>query len=441
MKLFILTILIFYLSPLSFGQIFDKKPDNQPNYKIDSIEVEGNDITEEFIILRELTFGIGDTVTLTTLNYNKERIFSLGIFNKVELKIESENGKNILNIMVEESWYIYPIPFFSIKDNDWDKFSYGVAVLIKNFRGRNETLTGSAALGYDPSFSISFFKPSIISKSNVYLSVNLAHRTITNRSRNAARLFGNDFEYKYNISEVGIGNRFGLFHWAGFDVGFNYVESPRYFEGSNTSGERIDRLLKLGFSYMYDTRDLIQFPSEGILFSFYMQLKGLGIKGINYRIFNVDFREYRNLFGDLTAKWRIATRQTAGKLIPYYDFSYLGFEEAVRGHYHKEREGHNYYLGSLELFHPIIRNINITLDFIPLLPRELLTFRLALYAQLFGDTGTTQLRGSPLKIKDFDTGYGAGISLLLLPYNVVRFEVAFDEKQNVEYIVDLEVSF
>lgn len=441
MKLYILVILIFYFTSVSFSQIFEKKTDNQPNYIVDSIEVEGNDITEEFIILRELTFGIGDTVNRAILNYNEERIFSLGIFNKVELKIYEESDKIILHILVEESWYIYPIPFFSIKDNDWDKFSYGIAVLVKNFRGRNETLTGSAALGYDPSFSVSYFKPSIISRSNVYLNVNLAHRTITNKSKTAARLFGSDFEYKYIITEIGIGNRFGLFHWAGFDVGFNYVESPAYFKGSNASGERIDRLLKLGFSYMYDTRDLIQFPSEGILFSFYMQLKGLGINGINYRIFNIDFREYRHLFGDLVAKWRLATRQTAGKLIPYYDFSYLGFEEVIRGYYSKEREGHHYYIGSLELFHPIIKNVNITLDFIPLLPRELLTFRLALYAQLFGDTGTTQLRGTPLKIKDFDTGYGAGISLLLLPYNVVRFEVAFNEQQNVEYIVDLEVSF
>ena len=203
-----------------------------------------------------------------------------------------------------------------------------------------------------------------------------------------------------------LGNRFGLFNWAGFDIGFNYIEAPKYFKGSNASDERIDRLMKLGFSYSYDTRDLIQFPSEGMLFSYYMQFKGLGINNINYRIFNIDFREYRKLIGDLGAKWRMATRQTAGRLVPYYDFSYLGFEERIRGHFSKEREGNNYYLGSLELFHPIIKDINITLDFIPLFPKELLTYRLALYAQLFADTGITQLKGSPLRIKDFDTGYG-----------------------------------
>lgn len=435
-----LIIIIFVFSSTLFCQIFQRSQINTSRYIIESIKIFGNDITEDFIILRELTFNPGDTVDQHTLDYNEERVYSLGIFNKVNFRFQDKDSIE-LNIEVEESWYIYPLPFFYIKDNDWDKLSYGISVLIKNFRGRNETLSGSAALGYDPSFSISYFKPSIIYKSNIYFSSNLSHRTITNRSISAGQLFGNDFEYTQISGEVGIGNRFGLFHWAGIDIGFNYVESPKYFTGSNASGERIDRLIKLGLSYSYDTRDLIQFPSEGMLFSFYMQLKGLGFDNIDYRIFNIDFREYRNLIGDLTAKWRVASRLTAGKLIPYYDFSYLGFEEKIRGHFSKEREGHRYYVGSVELFHPIIKDINITLDFIPLLPRELLTYRLALYAQLFGDTGTTQLKGDPLSIKKFDTGYGAGLSLLLLPYNILRFEVATDENRNIEYILNLGVSF
>lgn len=440
MKLSVLCSVLFFTYQTSFAQIFGISQFDQPEYIVDSIKIFGNDITEDFIIMRELTFEVGDTVSQHLLEYNRERVYSLGIFNKVNFRF-TDRDSSLLNIEVEESWYIYPLPLFFIKDNDWEKLSYGFSVLVKNFRGRNETLSGSATFGYDPSFSISYYKPSIIYKSNVFINGGLSHRTITNRSAAAALLYGEDFEYTYITSEIGIGNRFGLFHWAGLDVGFNYIEQPDFFVGSNASDERIDRLMKLGLSYSYDTRDLIQFPGEGMLFSFYMHLKGLGINNIDYRIFNIDFREYRNLIGDLTAKWRVATRQTAGRFIPYYDFSYLGFDERIRGHFDKEREGHHYYVGSLELFHPLIKEINITLDFIPVLPRELLTYRLALYAQLFADTGITQLRGTPLKIKNFDTGYGIGFSLLLLPYNVLRVEIATDEDRNIEYILDLGVSF
>ncbi len=440
MRFFLFIILFSCFLPESFSQIFRINFQDSTKYIIDSIKISGNDITEEFIILRELTFEPGDTVTQHTLQYNRERVYSLGIFNKVNFRFpEADSTK--LNIVVEESWYIYPLPIFFIKDNDWNKFSYGVSVLIKNFRGRNETLTASASLGYDPSFSIRYFKPSIIYKSNVFFDATLSHRTITNKSISAARLLGENFEYTYILGEVGIGNRFGLFHWAGFDIGFHYVEAPQYNSNITASNNRIDRLMKIGLSYSYDSRDLIQFPQEGTFVSLYAQFKGLGLNDINYQIYNIDFREYRHVIGDLTAKWRFATRQTSGKIIPVYDYSYLGFDEAIRGHFSEEREGHRYYIGSVELFHPIIKDIDISLDFIPILPKELLTYRVALYAGLFGDTGVTQFRDEPLSINNFDTGYGAGLSLLLLPYNVVRFEVALDENQKVEYLLDLAVSF
>lgn len=443
MKFYILVIFTFLLFSFSdsFSQSSDSNSDSQAFFVVDSIKISGNDITEEFIIMRELTFGIGDTVDQHTLDYNKERIFSLAIFNKVELETANEGSRNILYINVEESWYIFPVPFIQLKDKDWSKLSYGIYVLIKNFRGRNERLSGSAAIGYDPTITLSYYKPNIIRGSNVFFNIDLFYSNVKNRSIQAANLYGDDFDYTDISANVGLGNRFGNFHRAGIDLGFNYVESPKYFKGITASEERIDRLLKIGLEYTYDTRDLIQFPKEGILFSFYVQLKGLGINGINYQTYNIDFREYRHLFGNLNAKWRIATRHTSGEFVPFYDYSFLGFEEAVRGHYKDDREGHHYYLGSVELFHPIVKDVNITLDFIPLLPRELLTYRLALYAQIFGDTGTTQLRGDPLRIKDFDTGYGVGFSLLFLPYNVARFEVAFNENSNIEYIFDLGVSF
>jgi outer membrane protein assembly factor BamA len=441
MKLYILVILIFYFTSVSFSQIFEKKTDNQPYYIIDSIKVEGNDITEEFIILRELTFGIGDTVTLQTLNYNKERIFSLGIFNKVELKIENGNGKNILNILVEESWYIYPIPFADLENSDWNKFSYGVIVLIKNFRGRNETLEGKIKLGYDPAFSLIYFNPSLLYKSNIFLNAAVAYGTIRNKSQIAKAIYGDDFDYTYVTDLFGIGYRINTFNWASIDFGYNYYESPEYFNGITTSDNRTDKVFTLGFAYNYDTRDLIQFPKEGTFFSFYTQFKGLGINNIDYRVFTIDLREYWKLIGDLIGKIRLTTRQTAGKLIPFYDYSFLGFEEAVRGHFSTEREGNNYYLGSIEFNHPIIKDINVTLDFIPILPRELLSFRLGLYAELFADMGTTQFRGDPVRLRDFDKGYGVGLSLLLLPYNLARLELAFDEFGNTEFLLGLGTSF
>jgi outer membrane protein assembly factor BamA len=441
-RTFTFILLLFYFSINVYSQtIIDSTEYRGVPLTIDSITVSGNNITEDFIILRELTFGVGDTVTTKILNYNRERIFSLGIFNKVELKAAKENEKNVLHIIVEESWYIYPIPFAELENGDWKKFSYGLVVFIKNFRGRNETLSGKIKLGFDPAFSLKYYKPSIVYKSNVFFNAAIAYGTTRNRSETAKAIYGGDFDYTYVTDQVGLGYRFNTFNWAGIDFGYNYYESPKYYKGLTASNKRTDKIFSLGLSYDYDARDLIQFPREGTFFSYYMQFKGLGINNIDYRVFTIDFRQYWMLIGNLSGKIRFTTRLTAGRLIPFYDYSFLGFEEAVRGHFSTEREGNNYYLGSVEINHPIIKDVNVNLDFIPLLPRELLSFRLGLYAELFADMGTTQFRGEPIRLRDFDKGYGAGLSLLLLPYNLARFEFAFDEFGNSEFIFGLGTSF
>ena len=70
------------------------------NYSIviDSIKIYGNEVTEEIIILRELTFQIGDTLNPEIASFNRERVYSLDIFNEVKLKPLTVGDKNILNI-------------------------------------------------------------------------------------------------------------------------------------------------------------------------------------------------------------------------------------------------------------------------------------------------------------------------------------------------------
>jgi outer membrane protein assembly factor BamA len=422
------------------GTSLDKNLED--GFVVDSIAIQGNDITEKEIILRELTFNVGDTINNKILLYNSERIFSLGIFTKVRLFRDPLSfPKNVVQILVNESWYIYPIPLAELKDRDWKKISYGFDLVLQNFRGRNETLRARALFGYDPSLSISYSNPYFIWKDNISLELNLSYHDTKNISSTAKYLYGGDFNQKFVSAGVGIGKRFGLFQKVGISFNYNYIQSPAYIKGISASHDRIDRLFSIGASYSYDTRDLRQFAREGILGSASYELKGLGIDDINYQIASIDFREYRKLFGELGAKWRLASRFTMGNLVPFYDYSYLGFRERIRGHFNNESEGNNLYLASLELNYPVIKDFNISLDFIPIIPKQLLSYRVALYLQMFGDTGATQLNGHQISIKDFQSGYGMGLTLLILPYNIVRFEVAFNENLHSEFIFDIGTSF
>lgn len=409
---------------------------------VDSIFIVGTDVTEDEIILRELTFSIGDTVSNKQLLYNQDRIYSLGIFTKVQLFPSAvENSHSKLIIYIEESWYFYPLPVVAIRDRDWKKFSYGFDLVLQNFRGRNEVIRARSVFGYDPAFLVSYYNPYLIWEDNIFFRADFQYRNEANRSSIAKYLHGGDFSQKFISSSFVIGKRLGIYHRISTGFGFNYNETPFYIPGISISGGRIDRFFSLMLGYSYDSRDLAQFPKNGVYASAGIQLKGFGVNNINYQILNLDFREYRPIIGDLIAKWRFSTRHTVGGQVPYNDFSFIGYSERIRGHFYQVSEGHHSYIGLLEFSYPVIKDINISLDFIPILPKELLSYRVALYSQLFGDTGATKMKESKLSLNDFNSGFGTGLTLLILPYSILRIEVGFDGDFNSEWIFDLGVSF
>lgn len=439
-------IQILFLILILNNSTFSQDADSVSSIKlypfiVDSIKITGLKITEEFIIYRELTFSVGDTLDAEKIDFNRERIYSLGIFNRVFLIPTRVDNKNILNIDIEESWYIYPIPFIELKGEGNDQLTFGIRLRLKNFRGRNETLSATMAFGYDPTFIFSYFNPNILGRENIFVGVSFVFSNVTNKSLIAESIHGSQFSQKFITSNFVIGKRFGLYHRLSLSTGYSNIITPFFEEGINASDNRIDNLFDVGLTYEYDTRDLAQFPRSGIFATANYSFKGLGIDGINYQVAKLDFKDYRTVFEKLITKWRIATRLTFGNFVPNYDKSILGLDDKIRGHGSEKTEGNYYYLLSLEFYYPIIEELNIKLNFIPFLPEELLSYRIGLYAQLFGDTGAAQSKNQKIGISDFDSGYGIGLTLLFLPYNILRVEFALDEFGNTNWLVNLGISF
>jgi len=440
-------VIIFFIIVIVFSTfILPQKRDSLYNLElypfiVDSIAIIGNEKTEEFIILRELNFSVGDTLSKVQSYFNRERVYSLGIFNHVYFIPTDVESKRILTIAVEESWYIYPIPFLDARDGDLKKLTYGVFLRMMNFRGRNEDLTATIRVGYDPLFSLGYYNPNTIGNENIFVGVRVGYADISNRSIIAENLYGKPFSQKSISANLTIGKRFGLFNRFYINTGYNYIETPFYIPGINASDNRIDNLVDLGIGFEHDTRDLIQFPTDGIFSSFTYVQRGLGLDNINYGIVRIDFREYRELFEKLFSKWRFTSRFTIGNGVPYYDYSRLDGGQKIRGHYNEKHEGNDYYFGSTEFYYPIIKELNIDLTFIPIIPDALLSYRVGFYTQIFAETGLAKLRDESFVINKFNSGYGFGITLLILPYQVFRVEVAFNEHMKSELIIDLGISF
>lgn len=437
---YIFFIIYILLTSQTYSFYINSKQDSAKTIKIDSISISGNEKTEDFIILRELDFKEGSKVSESQLDYNRERIYSLGIFNDVQLKVVNYPSFTLLKIYVEESWYIYPLPYLVVRENSLKKSTYGIGILYKNFRGRNETLWALITFGYDPAYAINYYNPNLITNKNYLLGFDIGFVNASNKSLAAENIYGGEFSYDYFYSTLKFGYRFNQFNTLTQNTYFEYVNLPNTLAGISASKKDKDRIFSLGFRYELDNRNLKQYSSDGTFVNIDYVHKGFGINNISYNILSLDVRKYNTIYKNLTAKWRGAFRSTFGGQIPFYALSILGDIEYLRGHRFNKREGHNYLITSFEVNYPIINEWKFSMN-LPYLPKSLTSARIGLFANLFIDSGLTFNNGERITPDKLDTGWGAGLTLLILPYNAFRIEYAFNELYKGEILFETGFSF
>ena len=109
---------------------------------LSDIIIEGNTVTKESVILKELTFSVGDTIDINRwedeLIFSKENLQNTTLFNFVDfdcVKDEDNDNAVILNIKLTERWYVWAYPYIAYADrnlNAWyeadniKRFSYGI---------------------------------------------------------------------------------------------------------------------------------------------------------------------------------------------------------------------------------------------------------------------------------------------------------------------------
>lgn len=409
--------------------------------KVDSIKIVGNNKTEEFVILRELTFALGDSVNLEILEFNRERVFSLSIFTNVDIRVEKETDLNKVYITVEESWYIFPVPFINIPEKTLERVSYGMRFVWMNFRGRNETISTTFSFGFDPFFSLSYQNPLLIPSADISFALGGVSSTPINKSPLADSIHGGNFDYKTNAVQVTFGKRLNLSNEIFVTGGFNYVAAPSEQDAQiMASGTPTDRSFFAGISYLFDTRNLKQYANRGYFISVNYIHKGIGNNDIDYNVVDAEVRNYRVITSDLIFKYRIGGRHTFGNTVPLYDYSILGYDYFTRGNRYLVREGNNALIGSIELGYPLLKEWNFDAD-LPVVPNSLTRARIAIIFNIFADAATTFNNGERVILNDFNSGYGVGLTFLIMPYITFRAEYAMNEMGKGEFLLESGISF
>ncbi|MEW6509546.1 MAG: POTRA domain-containing protein [Bacteroidota bacterium] len=405
---------------------------------VDTIIVAGNEKTKTYVILDEMTLKPGSLATPDAIQYDRNRIYSLGLFTSVDIMYDSLGTTRFLFVDVRERWYLIPVPILGFRDGDPKKPFYGGGLLHSNFRGRNQKLYGSVVLGFDPSLSFSFTDPMFDREHAISFGTALSTGTVRNRSLVESALTGDFDERHFDIS-LSAGKRFTLFHTGLASFGIHSVHIADYRKGRTVSTDGNDIYLYATVGLTFDSRDLREYATRGSMLSVYLTKNGLGESEVDFSRFELDARHYVPLPADFSLAGRIHGTVVSGTVVPTYARAYFGAGERIRGYYQTLWEGENLAGGTLELRYALLKPRVFVFSAVPI-PPEFAVWRFGVSLALFTDTGVAWFRHQKIRPDDFATGYGSGIHFLL-PYGfVMRTEYAWNLEGMGQFIIDLRTS-
>ncbi len=440
MKIGSLILFCLLSATLVVAQVAQRQQHPPVSYGIvDTVIVIGNEKTKESVILREMTLKQGAEATPEALEWDRGRIYSIGLFTRVDVNVVPFEGKNMLIVDVNERWYIIPLPLFGFRDGDPKKPYFGAGLLHNNFRGLNQKLFGSVVFGYNPSLALSFSDPWIDREHDLFFSAGLSHSRIKNRSTLPSGVVPDFEELHYDVNST-LGKRFTLYQTLAINLGYRILKVTQQAPGRTVSPDGVDNFLYGSVIFTYDSRNLRDYTTSGTYASAYITKYGFGESELSFTRFGLDLRRFSPLPLDLTLATRFHGSVVSGSVVPTHVRAYFGYGERIRGYFRNVFEGENMAGASVELRIPILQPQTVMFTAIPM-PREFSVWRLGLSAELFGDAGTTWFRGQNVSMNAIRSGYGGGL-IFLLPYDVVvRTEYAWNDRRRGQFILGIRSAF
>jgi outer membrane protein assembly factor BamA len=401
---------------------------------VDEIQILGNHTTKEYVILREMSLQPGDTLTQEAIERDRNNIYNLGLFNKVDVEYSVRQNIASVFVIVSERWYFIPYPILGMKYRDPSKLYYGAGVMDQNFRGRNEKVYASFGFGYDRWSMLNYQNPKVTDNDDIYFSGAFAVQKVHNLSSS----YG-EYENSNIFLNGTIGKRFGLYQTFFGTMGYEVwqVNEPQLNRTVSSSGR--DAFLTASVQYRYDTRDNREYTTDGSLISLGINKSGFGESEMNLTGCAYDLRQFFGFNSGSSIGVRTIGSFTWGGVIPPYRHVFFGYDERIRGYFYKTMEAENRIGMSAELRLPILtpRYLEIEAFGIP----QFQKLRYGLYFAIFADAGKLWSRHQVLSEQPWYSGVGAAFQFLL-PYGFnIQTGAAFNNLGITEGFIDFDTSF
>ena len=297
--------------------------------RIEKIEIEGNTITRDKVIRRELKIKEGDIYSESRLAESREKVQALGFFKQVNFATPrgSTDDAVILKISVEEQ----PTGSFNIGAgfSTAENFIFSGSIQKNNFFGYGISGQISAEMSkIRQQFELDFTDPYFLDSE--WMLGTSAFRSVYQF---------NDFDRESYGGSVSIGHRF--FDHASITLGYDAEQVkvtsfsttvPELFR-ANTSGLTSDGSLLLA----RDTRDNRIFARKGTLNSLKLEYSGKALGGDN-DFFRVTGRTqyYQPVIWGITLKGfgRIGyVDSLSNKSVPLFERFFMGGVNSLRGYF------------------------------------------------------------------------------------------------------------
>lgn len=447
----VVLILITFCIQNAYAQLADS------SVIITDVKIIGNKKTKNHIILRELSFSVGDVISTKNLKKilekTKSNITNTSLFNFVSVEPAYFKSKYVtVYITVEERWYFWPIPIFEIEEpnfNTWwltknfNRANYGFILNQRNFRGRKESITLGFQKGYTEQFGISYDAPYINKKKTQGLTFSFSYSrnhevnyNITNNIRDFYRSnsvpikeeWYSKITYQFR-PKIYTRNFLTLKHTKVNIADSVAIFNPDYLTKNQTSSQF--------FSFVYRLKRDLRTPKSYPLTGYSLDLKfskdGLGI--INNKFNSLRFIMQFKKYWQLAPKFYLAGAikgSFSATPSPYYLIDGLARgRDLVRGYEFYVINGDHYTIFKSQLKYALLKNKILNIKSASF--NAFNKIPLSIYPGIFFDAGYVEAQqNAPNNSLNNTPLYGAGLSVDFATYYDMVFRMEYSINKEME---------
>ena len=388
---------------------------------VGDIKVDGNKKTKPKVILRESMLKPGDVLNINKVREDQRRIFNLGIFESVDVKLDLNSDKDAYTITYVVKERRTGTANLGVAWNSSQGFIGYIDVSEDNFLGNAQHINvrwdfGAGTTNYE----LGFYEPWLDAKRTSF-GLNLYSR------RNQVE---RKYDADYHILDPGVAEpdkvKYTEYRKGGnVQLGRPIAKDTRLYltlRIDDTSFSPITEGLKevagggeirsVTLSGVNDTRDNFLNPSSGSRKRVSVELAG-GMLGGDYTFnkYELEGSVYHQVRKNQILALRVSSGFSSGEL-PTQEQYRIGGAETVRGYKYGRFYGDKMIYANGEYRFRIVDKLQ---------------------GVLFVDAGNAWASDSPISMQDFQTGYGVGVRIDT-PIGLIRIDYGTSKEGGQAYL-------